>query len=331
MLKLSIIIPVYNGEKYISSLIKNLNIVINDDIEVIFVENGSKDNTYNLLKEYSKNKSNIKVYQSEKGVSKARNYGIKKSTGKYIMFVDADDKLLENSIKTILKDINSNDDLYIYSFIKGKEQEDNDHCKKIILDYKNNNKLDVLKWTMQKPTLRATAWGKVYKKDVLIKYNFFFNEDLRYSEDSEFLLRYLKNISKIKVSNECIYKYVLSPESSMRSNVDGRINQYLKAINCSFEEFKNTEYENFLYLYILTQLNIIMVHDIFIYKKNINFSKDVKKFKKIYNNSIFKLSLKNTHLKYFCNKELSVEFFLKIKLNFIAYLLCYLKSYLNQK
>ena len=157
------------------------------------------------------------------------------------------------------------------------------------------------------------------------------NEILRYSEDSEFLLRYLKEINNAYISEKCIYKYVLSENSAMRSNNPERINQYLLSMKYTEEEFKKTDYKNSIYKYFLTHLNIIMVHDIFIYKKNIEFKNDINRFKKIFDNSLFEDSLKHISIKDCFCKEFLVELMLKIRFNYIAYLLCYIKSYINQK
>lgn len=329
---LSIIIPVYNGEKYLENCLKNVFETFKNnlnEIEIIIVENGSTDNTKKVIKN-CKSKWNFINITSKKGVSNARNKGIKISKGKYILFLDCDDKLSLLSVNKFLIDLKQNSDLYIYDFIKSKNN-------KIITrisnkyPYSNFEIIPFICWMMEKPTIRCTAWSKVFSSSIIKKNNIYFKDDLNYAEDSEFVLRYIKNINSFKILNYTLYNYVLSNESAMRSYNSKRIEEYHKSLNYTMKEYSNSKYKNSLSKYILVHLNIIMVHDIFIYRKNNNIKKDISKFKKIYKNSIYDYHLKNIKLIECLNKELIPEFFLKIKLNIITYLLCYLKSYINQK
>lgn len=103
-IKISIIIPVYNGEKTIERCI---NSIINnnyENIEIIVINDGSNDRTLEILEKIKKVEKRLKVIsQKNSGVSAARNLGIKNSTGDYIYFMDADDYIEENCIKTVMK------------------------------------------------------------------------------------------------------------------------------------------------------------------------------------------------------------------------------------
>ena len=106
MEKVSIIIPIYNSDKTIDRCLKSIINQTYRNIEVICINDGSFDNSYKILQNYLKTDSRIKVInQTNKGVSSARNNGIKNSTGKYIMFVDADDYLKDNMIELLVKSI----------------------------------------------------------------------------------------------------------------------------------------------------------------------------------------------------------------------------------
>ena len=92
MAKVSVIVPVYNGKKYINKCVNSILRQTFKDIEIILVEDGSTDNTLDILKEYEKRFSNVKVIESSNlGAGGARNMGLDASHGEYILFVDADD------------------------------------------------------------------------------------------------------------------------------------------------------------------------------------------------------------------------------------------------
>ena len=91
-MKVSVIVPVYNVEKYIKKCLNSLVNQTLDEVEIVVVNDGSPDNSQKIIDEYTKKYKNIKSYVKKNGgLSDARNYGIKKATGKYISFVDSDD------------------------------------------------------------------------------------------------------------------------------------------------------------------------------------------------------------------------------------------------
>ena len=102
---LSIIVPVYNSEKYLKEC---LNSIVSDNhlIEIILVDDGSTDQSATICDEYAKKVDNIRVFHlTNKGVSAARNFGIKHSNGQWIWFIDSDDFIAINAIKVIIKNI----------------------------------------------------------------------------------------------------------------------------------------------------------------------------------------------------------------------------------
>lgn len=112
---ISIIIPMYNSSKTINKCIDKILAQNTDNIEIILVDDNSTDNTYDLCSMYIEKYKFIKLYKNDKkGVSSARNYGIKKSEGKYIIFVDSDDFFANNALNEIKENLNS--DMVIYGF-----------------------------------------------------------------------------------------------------------------------------------------------------------------------------------------------------------------------
>ena len=102
MKKVSIIVPIYNAEEYLPKCIDSLINQTYQNIEIILLNDGSTDNTQNIIASY-KDKRIIAINKKNTGIADTRNEGIKKSTGEYIMFVDSDDYLELNSIELLIK------------------------------------------------------------------------------------------------------------------------------------------------------------------------------------------------------------------------------------
>ena len=102
MSKISIIVPVYNTEKYLSKCLNSLIKQTYKDIEIIVVNDGSKDKSLEIAKKFAKQDNRIKVFNKENGgLSSARNFGIEKASGEYIGFVDSDDYIKENMFEIL--------------------------------------------------------------------------------------------------------------------------------------------------------------------------------------------------------------------------------------
>ncbi len=102
-MKLSVIVPVYNAEKYLENTINSILKNIKDDAEIILIDDGSKDNSGKIADNMTKLDSRVKVYHKENGgVSSARNLGMSKAQGEYITFVDADDIVCNNIMNSVV-------------------------------------------------------------------------------------------------------------------------------------------------------------------------------------------------------------------------------------
>lgn len=132
-MKLSVIIPVYNVEKYITKCIKSILLHRTNDIEIILVNDGSTDNSLALATSLLQGEDNVKIItQKNQGLSEARNTGFKDSIGEYVWFVDSDDSITEDAFNTILSQLNGPDIIAIgYNIVNEMYQ-----CKSTILPYK---------------------------------------------------------------------------------------------------------------------------------------------------------------------------------------------------
>ena len=262
MEKISFIIPAHNAEKTLEQTVASV-CDLNLDLEILLVENGSTDQTVRLASELSERCGNIRALNSDKGVSRARNKGIEEASGKWIVFLDADDVCLKEIEKLISIAASHNDaDLIIGSYMKDQTP--------IIHDYPVLNTVtecdDKLKsWMLFRPTLRMQAWAKIYRTEHLRKNKLFFNEELSYSEDSEFVIRVLQKTRKVYVSDIPIYQYKTGTPSVMRSNAYGRIGAYIRALEVAEKDVENESpaVKKAFVDYVSAHVNIIGVHDVF--------------------------------------------------------------------
>lgn len=213
--KISIIVPVYNTEHKIK---KCINSIVNQEyknIEIIIVNDGSTDNSLKICNEMANIDSRIMIInQDNLGVSAARNIALKKVTGNYVIFVDSDDYLEENSIQNI---VNSLEDYDIVSFGYRYIYE----CKKINVDFKYNDRIlnqdEAIKLLLLNKIFIGALWNKVFKRECIEK--LLFDEDIKIGEDLLFQYNALKNSTKIKIVNKIVYNYVIYDENtSNKSN-----------------------------------------------------------------------------------------------------------------
>ena len=168
-MKLSIIIPVFNGEKYIEKCINSVSDKINnDDVEIIVVNDGSTDSTNCKLCKMSKQNNKIKIFNNKNmGVSYSRNYGINKASGKYILFWDADGYLSDNWIE--IMNFMSNDEFdYL---ICGNVDLSNSLNKKLLF-------MQTIGLNNESGYCFSTPWSKVYRRDFLLKNKIYFSEKI---------------------------------------------------------------------------------------------------------------------------------------------------------
>jgi len=275
MEKISFIIPAHNAGETIERTISSITrLKINS--EILVVENGSTDNTVKIISDITKKFDNVSTFTSELGVSKARNKGIGQATGDWIVFVDADDECL-SGIESILKiateqkadkrerlssNLINTPDLIIASYTK-----DNDT---IVHDYRKINTVlkstDEMKaWMISRPTLRMQAWAKIYRTKFLKGNQLLFNDELAYSEDSEFVIRVLQKAQRVLISDVLIYQYHSGTVSATRGFVDGRISAYIRALEVAETDIEGEcqVVKNAFSDYVIAHINIIGVHDIF--------------------------------------------------------------------
>ena len=213
----TIIIPIYNSELFLENCLKSIIDQSFEDFELILVDDGSTDKSFEICQAFQKKDNRIKLYQKENGgQGSARNIALKVSKGDYIMFVDSDDKigpdtlllnhqiLIDNpNIECIQYPIYTNYGTKDEYIIKGKE-----------LLY--NKKDNLLKLLLVKSTLTWIVCDKIFKKEVLK--DLYFPEDMIY-EDNYFILDLIERLNYVYISEKGMYYYYTRENSTVQSNV----------------------------------------------------------------------------------------------------------------
>lgn len=207
-IKISFIVPVYNAEKYIERCVESILRQKYKNFEVILVDDGSKDNSYKLISQYSTEYNNvISVTQKNAGPSKARNKGLELATGDYIAFVDSDDYLKDCFLAEMIdKSYDGKSDLVVCNYTEINTLGILDIS--IFNDLKDNlirgNDL-CLKEVLKGPG--GLVWGKFFKREIIIRNNLSFDVTHHMCEDLLFCIEYIKMASFVSRSKEYIYMY----------------------------------------------------------------------------------------------------------------------------
>ncbi len=212
MAEISVIVPVYNTEKYLPCCIDSILAQTFTDFELILVNDGSTDNSGMICDEYAKKDSRVLViHQENQGVSVARNNGISLATGMYLMFCDSDDWAEAQWCEILYKEIVKSPKSWVISnFWNVSENFD-----KIIHIDKEFDDCQSDYYSIYKIGLTAYLWDKIYIAEVLNKYNIRFNKDITIGEDVGFNVRYYKQCTSIKYIHKPLYNYVYREGSAV--------------------------------------------------------------------------------------------------------------------
>lgn len=230
-MKLSIIVPVYNMEKYLSRCIDSLLVQDVKDMEILLIDDGSTDGSGKIIEEYATVYPFIKGFAKENGgLSDTRNYGIERALGEYIAFVDSDDYVEKTMYKTMLSkaekgqfDIVVCDFEEVYSAYvrRGYSRIENDLMSQEAVKKHMND-------------IYPSAWNKIYRKELFEKIRFKKNV---WFEDVEMLYRMLPSVNSIGTVHKPFYKYV-QREGSISNSKDMRIFHYIDNWNGILDFYK---------------------------------------------------------------------------------------------
>lgn len=213
----SVVVPVYNSEKYLARCINSLLAQTYDNIEIFLINDGSTDESKSICEKYKEQYGNITFLDKEnEGPSASRNMGIKRSRGEYLVFVDSDDYVDSSYIETLVHSIEKdNADLAVCGYWKETSSKRQKVCV-----MKENKILDAKEGmicTFAANGFGGYLWNKLYRLRVIEKYQIRFDRELKKSEDMLFVCEYLHGISKVSYVSEPLYHYMFNAESICRN------------------------------------------------------------------------------------------------------------------
>ncbi|MDY3373018.1 MAG: glycosyltransferase family 2 protein [Terrisporobacter othiniensis] len=264
--KVSVIIPIYNSEKY---LVRCLDSIVNQtlkDIEVILINDGSTDNSLDICNEYAKLDPRVIVINSEnKGVSQARNQGIYMAKGQYIYFVDSDDYMDIQGLEEMYSIAKENEvDIVICNFYKDNKIVKSSLPPNVKLEYTQLNKA-LLKCStdMLLPfPFRSLFKNSEKQRRISFKYT------LKYGEDTLYNLKsYFNNVSVFYLDNQ-FYHYISNTNSVMSTKKDNLLHNlndlYIEKINL-FTNKNLEEHKQDVYDYSLGHMLDLLIDDVYKY------------------------------------------------------------------
>lgn len=221
--KISVIVPVYNVEKYLSRCIESILAQTFTDFELLLIDDGSKDASGKICDEFAKTDARIKVFHTEnRGVSTARNLGIKEASADWICFVDSDDWVEETFLSDLYGDGFSQDECIVfqraiieYESFPEKNRISFPYYPDITLHAPFDEK-QIIKYKILEDVF---VWAKIFNKNIIRTHDIRFCENLSIGEDVAFLHTYLQFVKEIRLQSSFSYHY-------MRRNIVTLLNTF---------------------------------------------------------------------------------------------------------
>lgn len=301
--KVSIIIPVYNGEKYIDDCMKCIKSQTYEELEIILVNDGSKDRSGEICDAYAKDDYRIKVcHQENGGLSSARNLGIRNATGKYVWFFDVDDAVEPTVIEDNVKLAEENQaDVVMFGFWYfdvDKQELIPNELDRIFVGTAEEYFYQYLVYTVEHEVFNA-PWNKLIRKELLEKNNLWFDTRYPIYEDIIFAASLLDIAEKIVVNNQLYYKYFVRSSGSLITRFYDTffesVTQFHDNAMKYCEKYENNEKQ-------IKQFDLLYVTHVFTHLKQISCREQLSKeeqyklINKILESNKLQLAVKNANL-----------------------------------
>lgn len=304
--KVSIIIPIYNAEKYLYQCLNSIKNQSYKNIEVIMVNDGSTDTSSDICEKYLEDCRFKLINKKNGGVSSARNIGIEECSGEYILFVDSDDWC---DINLLTETIEGNEiyDLICFSYFKAYKD------KEIKEELRVEKDSDIKKEILFNKTIGGYLWNKVFKSKIIKEYHIKFNENISYCEDLLFIKKYIEYVKKVKYINKPLYYYRIRKSSISNNFYSIKNISILNACELLIDEYREDKIfvNDLMFSYILNYYKLRK----FI-PNNFNINLDIlSKENELSNNKNIKEKIKFKFIKYFPKAFIKLKYFKDKKMN----------------
>ncbi len=321
----SIIIPVYNAEKYIKKCIESIINQTYKNIEIIVVDDGSKDNSLNIIKKY-KNDSRVKIISTQNhGVSFARNLGLKKCAGDFVMFVDSDDWIESNAVEVLLNAaVEQNAEIVQSSYYQDEDGHIELKQRKIKQDgIKELKEKIFLINTMNDINFGALrcVWGKIFKKEII--QNTRFDENIYLLEDGIFIYECMENIECFQFINQHLYHYRKVETSACNRFNEDQLAQYKNISNKLLRILTKDQIQ--LYYKVMLECIMTYISRLANYSK-IGKNEKIKLIENLVKDNQYEEAIKHIDLNILNKKEKITIFLLKNNMLQMLYLICKIKD-----
>lgn len=311
----SIVMPVYNGGKVITDSLKSILEQEYTEWELIVVDDGSTDNSAYICDECAKkNQKVMVVHTPNNGPAQARNIGLEKAQGEYVLFVDAGDYIEKMTLKHIKKVIDKqNPDLIIYNYFNENEEEKN--ARKIEEMFcRSNEEFKEIFQELDSKFMTYPVWNKAYRRECIEKTQAKFPIGINVAEDFVFNTYIYREVQTVLVINQPLYHYVYRKGESISQKFDLKKIEYAIQVYDKVSEF----YEQWL-PHMKNNAKNMLIYDVSVYINNM-FNKGVilsrKERKKLVDNILNKEQIQEciNHVQCNGNRNKIVVFLLKHKM-----------------
>ena len=265
--KITIVVPIYNAEKYLERCIKSILDQTYENLEIILVNDGSTDKSLEICEKFKAEDNRIIIINKENGgVSSARNKGIDAATGKFIIFIDADDYIEKEMFEVLEEDLFKNNvDISMCGFrtvdVNGNILSESSPMKEKYFDVKTfkRNLFDDRYY-------RNLIWNKLFRLEIIKEHNIRFNEDIHINENVLFMLDFAKYAFRYSYGNEILYNFLYNPNGEMHRKFNlkkvSALTSYLRLLNYDLDAdiLNKIKYkclfEGHIYAYLMTKINL---------------------------------------------------------------------------
>lgn len=250
MEKVSLIVPVYNVENYVCKCIESILEQTYTNIEILLIDDGSIDESGKICDEYARIDSKIKVFHitNNGGVSNARNFGIERAQGSYLMFVDADDFMEKEMVEKMIANIKDSE-MVICGYWEVFKNVNKKHS--VIKNENFINSENAINRTFERDSYGGYLWNKLFITSIVKENNIQFESNIHMCEDLLFVIKYMIHCKKINVIPECLYYYRMRKSSMVWNKNDNKFQSLFISYNMIYEILEKERIQMTRYYYSL--------------------------------------------------------------------------------